>query len=774
MRPGTRLGPYEVVAPLGAGGMGEVWRARDTRLGRDVAIKVLPADLEADPDRLARFEREARALAALSHPNILSIYDFRRDLGITFAVTELLEGETLRERLQRERPSWPKAVEIVVAIADGLAAAHAKGIVHRDLKPENVFLTADGRVKVLDFGLARLVAVSVAEAHTQASAPADTMAGTVLGTVGYMAPEQARGTPVDQRADVFGIGVVLHEMLGGEHPFRRPTPTDTVAAILRDDPSPLPASVPASLAAVVKRCLAKEPGRRYQGGGELKAALERVQRSSGSDRSDSRHEAPRPKHTAGRRRIRSLVVLPLHDLSPDHEQEYFADGMTEALIADLAKIRALRVISRTSAMRYKATDKSLPEIAAELGVDGVVEGSVLRAGHRVRVTAQLIHAATDTHVWAESYERDFEDVLFLQSEVAKAIVDEMRIALTPEESRRLASPRRVNSEAYDACLKGRFHWYKLSREHLDTALRYFELALEKDPGCARAWGGIAATWTSLTDAGFVPPHEAIPKAKAAALRAIELDDSLADAHVNLANLIFYGDWDWPGAEAEFRRAVDLDHSSADAHFFLADFLISMGRAGEAVVECRRALELDPFSFFIQGFVGWHLVYLGRHEEAVAQLRKALQMEPAFSSTRLGLWGAYYRQGLLDEALTEAKKFFEVLGDDEIVAALERGHASSGYAGAMSLAARTLVERSARGHVPAVRIARLWAHAGEVDHALEWLEKAVTWHESPLVHLLVGWDWDALRSDPRFAGLLRRMNLPVLAAADDRKTVGASP
>ena len=774
MRPGAQLGPYKVMASLGVGGMGEVWRARDTRLGRDVAIKVLPADVATDPDRLARFEREARALAALSHPNILSIFDFGRDGDVTYAVTELLEGETLRERLCRERLPWRTAVEIVAAIVDGLAAAHSKGIVHRDLKPENVFVTADGRVKVLDFGLARLVAVSSAETRTHAPSTACTLAGTVLGTVGYMSPEQARGMPVDQRADVFGLGVLLHEMLGGEHPFSRATPTDTVAAILRDEPSPLPASVPAQLVVVVGRCLAKEPGRRYQGGGELKAALEKVRLTGGRNQSGPRHETARPRHSAGRRRIRSLVVLPLLDLSHDADQEYFADGMTEALIADLAKIRALRVISRTSAMRYKGSDRLLPEIAAELGVDGVVEGSVLRAGRRVRVTAQLIHAATDTHLWAESYERDFEDVLVLQSEIARAIVGEIRIAVTPEETRRLASPRQVNSEAYDACLKGRFHWYKLSREHLDTALRYFELALEKDPGCARAWGGIAATWASLTDAGFVPPHEAIPKAKAAALRAIELDDSLADAHVNLANLVFYGDWDWRGAEAEFRRAVELDHNSTEAHFFLADFLMSMGRTEEAMVESRRALELDPFSFFIQGFFGWHLVYLGRYDDAVAQLRKTLQMEPAFSSARLGLWGAFYRQGALREALAEAKKFFEVLGDDEIVAALEDGYANSGYTGAMSLAARRLIERAARGHVPAVRIARLCAHAGEIDHALEWLEKALTWHESPLVHLLVGWDWDTLRPDPRFTNLLRRMNLPVLPAAADRKTVGASP
>ena len=453
------------------------------------------------------------------------------------------------------------------------------------------------------------------------------------------------------------------------------------------------------------------------------------------------------------------MVLPLQNFSSDPEQEYFADGMTEALIANLAKVRALRIISRTSAMRYKGTEKSLPEIAAELGVDAVVEGSVMRVGRRVRITAQLIHAATDAHLWAKSYDRDLEDVLLLQSEVARAIVDEIRVAVTAEEARRLGSPRRVDPEAYDACLKGRFHWYKLSREHLDIALQYFHLALEKDPGCARAWAGIAATWFSLSDAGFVPHREAVPKAKEAALRALELDWSLAAVRVTLANISFGSEWDWSGAEREFRQAIELDPNSADARFFYADFLISMGRDDEATTESRRALELDPLSFFIQGFFGWHLVYLHRCDEAIAHLHKTLQMETDFSSAHLGLWGAFYRKGLREEALAAATKFFAVLGDGAVVEALRRGESASGYEGAMGLAALELEKRAAATHVPAVRIARLWAHAGQVDRALEWLEKAYAWRESPLVHLRAGWDWDSLRGDPRFQSLLHRMEFP---------------
>ena len=766
MQPGTSLGPYEIVALLGAGGMGEVYRARDARLGRDVAIKVLPAAVAADPERLKRFEREAKATAALHHPGILSVYDVGSHEGVPYLVEELLEGESLKDRLARGPLAVPEALRIGVAIARGLAAAHEKGIVHRDLKPGNVFLTEDGTVKLLDFGLAKLVVSTPAAETMTGTLPVSdsTELGVVLGTVAYMAPEQARGQAVDPRADVFAFGVVLYEMVAGRRPFEGSTATETLAAILRDEPPALPGHVPPQIVAVVRRCLAKEPGQRYPRGAELRAALEAVQLGADSARHETRRGAPRSRPRSGRRQIRSVVVLPLADFSRDPEQEYFADGMTEALIADLAGIRELRVISRTSAMRYKGTGKSLPEIAAELGVDGVVEGSVMRAGRRVRITAQLIHAASDTHLWAGSYERDLEDVLLLQGEVARAIVGEIRVAVTAEEARRLASRRKVDPEAYDACLKGRFHWYKLSREQLDLALQYFQLALEKDPRCALAWAGIASVWASLTDTGFVPPHEAIPKAREAALKALELDESLVEVRFKLANLRFCCDWDWSTAEREFRKAIELDPNSADARFFYADFLISLGRNDEALAEDRRALELDPFSFFLQGFYGWHLVYLHRCDDAIAHLRKTLQMEPDFSSAHLGLWGAFYRKGMRAEALAAAEKFFAVLGDGEVVEALRRGGSESGYEGAMRLAALALEKRAAASHVPAVRIARLWAHACDVDRALEWLEKAHAWRESPLVHLAVGWDWDSLRGDPRFASLLSRMGLPAGVAA----------
>jgi TolB-like protein/DNA-binding winged helix-turn-helix (wHTH) protein/Tfp pilus assembly protein PilF len=457
--------------------------------------------------------------------------------------------------------------------------------------------------------------------------------------------------------------------------------------------------------------------------------------------------------------IRSLAVLPLSNLTGDPQQEYFVDGMTDALITDLAKIRTVKVISRTSVMRYKGTNKPLPEIAQALGVDGILEGSVQRSGGRVRITAQLIRTATDTHLWAESYERDSRDVLTLQGDVARAVAREINVALTPEESTHLSSARPVNPEAYEAYLKGQSHWYWLSREHLDTALEYFELALEKDPTYALAYVGVANVWMMRGDSGWMAPGAAYPKAKAAILRALELDDSLAEAHITHANILSLYDRDWSAAEREFRRGIELNPNSADGHFMFADFLISMKRLDKWSTEIHRTVELDPFNPFFQCFYGWQLIYVQRYDEAIAQLTKALATEPDFSSAHMGLWGAYYKRGMDDEALAEAIKFFVVLHDHEVADALTHGYAEGGYGRAMHLGAEVLAVRSKRSYVPAVRIARLYAHAGDKDEALRWLRKAYNEGESPLLHLGVAWDWDLLRTDLRFQDLLRSMRFP---------------
>ncbi len=457
--------------------------------------------------------------------------------------------------------------------------------------------------------------------------------------------------------------------------------------------------------------------------------------------------------------IRSIAVLPLLNLSGDPQQEYFAEGMTDALITDLAKMRELKVISRTSVMQFKDQKKSLPEIARALGVDGILEGSVQRSGEHIRVNAQLIHAPTDTHLWADSYEREARDVLALQGEIAQSVAREIKIALTPEESSDLERSRQVVPEAYEAYLKGQAHWYAISPGHADIALKYFDLALEKDPNYALAYVGIANVWLIRGDAGFMAPEQAFTKARAAVSRALDLDGSLADAHITLGNIEASYDRNWSAGEQEFRRAIELNPNSADAHFMYADFLISMKRLNEWEREIHRALELDPFNSFFQCFYAWHLIYLQRYDEAIAELRKVVATQPDFSSARMGLWGALYKKGQNEEALAEAEKFYAVLGDHEVEDALARGGKQGGYAKAMQLAANVLAARARKTHVPGIRIARLYAHAGEGDEVIRWLNRAYEQHETSLIHLPVAWDWDFVRTDPRFKDLLHRAGLP---------------
>jgi serine/threonine protein kinase len=758
---GQTLSHYRILEKIGAGGMGEVYRAHDERLDRDVALKILPTGVLSDESARKRFRREALALAKLNHSNIATIFDFDTENGTDFLAMEYVAGLSLAEKLAAGPLCESEVLALGIQIAEALEEAEAQGIIHRDLKPQNIMVTTKGQAKVLDFGLAELVKPPSDDILETLD---ETQAGGLVGTLPYMAPEQLRGQPADAQGDLWALGAVLYEMATGQRPFPERLATALVADIQHKAvvlPRRLNPAISEQFEALILKCLEKSPEMRYRSAKDLLAALKSLGTPWGispGPASDILMRRRRARDTR-RKRIQSLVVLPLTNLSRDPEQEYFADGMTDALISNLAKLRALKIISRTSAMRYKGMDKSLPQIAEELNVDAVVEGSVLRAGQRVRITAKLIHAATDTHVWAESYERNLQDVLLLQSELAQAIAGEIQVAITPEEKKHLARSRRVNPEAYEAYLKGRFHWYKLSRENLDTALEYLQLAKEKDPNYALAHSGIAYVWLSRADTGVTLPLEAFPKAKAAALKALELDDTLAEVHEVLAGIKLLYEWDREGAEKEFQRAIELNPNYADVRLMYADFLISSGRVEEWKVEMDRCLELDPLNFFFQCFLGWHFVYLGRYDDAITQLRKNLRTEPNFSAAHLGLWGAFYQKKMYNEALAEAKTFFGLLGDSEVAEALAKGCGESSYSAVMRLAGEKLASRSRQTYVPAIRIARLYAHAGEKERALEWLEKAIEQHEPPLVHLRVGWDWEILRDEPRFQDLLRRINSP---------------
>jgi len=783
---GQQLGHYRILEKIGAGGMGEVYRAHDEQLDRDVALKVLPAHTLTDETARARLLREARAAAALNHPHICTIHEVGEAGGQAYIAMELVEGKPLSALVPGQGLPVETVLRFGSQIADALAHAHERRIVHRDLKSANVVITPEGRAKVLDFGLAkRISGEELAEVTTRSQASL-TQAGALIGTVPYMAPEQLRGQPADARSDVWALGVVLYEMVAGARPFQGQTSFELSSAILNQVPPPLSPAVPTQLGAVIERCLAKEPGQRYQQGSEVRAALEAVQSGAAIPAWPTwkyalsrrrwlalaaalaavftvvaalNFETLRTRLTGGAPRIRSLAVLPLANLSGDPEQDYFADGMTEELITNLAKISALKVISRTSMMQYKGTKKPLPQIAKELNVDAIIEGSVLREGGQVRITAQLIQASTDQHLWAESYQRDLRGVLALQGEIASVIAEKVRAALTPTERTRLASARPVNPEAYDAYLKGMQHWYKLTPQDIDTALEYFELALKKDPNYAPAHSGVALVWIGRQQMGYTAPREAGPKAKAAALKAVELDNTLAEAHFSLANVNLFYEWDWAGAEVEFKRAIELNPNYPDAWALYPHYLMIMKRPEEAMAQSQRALELDPFNAHFQALHAARLEWAGRYDEAIVQFRKALRMSPGLAWAHWMLSVIFLRKAMYEESLAETKASYYYVGDREVEEALTQGYAQSGYRGAMRRAADILAARSRKTYVIPSDVATLYVGAGEKAQALEWLEKGVEVRDGNMSCVNVDPTYDTLRNTPRFQDLLRRMNFP---------------
>jgi eukaryotic-like serine/threonine-protein kinase len=755
---GRQYGPYRILSLLGAGGMGEVYRAHDNRLGRDVAIKTLPPEFARDPRRLARLRREARTLASLNHPNIAAIYGLEESTEAHYLVLELVEGETLHGPLP-----LPAALDLAGQVAAALEAAHQHGIVHRDLKPANLKVSPQGTVKVLDFGLAKEIWGTEEELdHAQPAAQdADgTLTGQILGTPAYMSPEQARGEKVDQRADIWAFGCLLYEMLAGKRAFERGSVSATTAAVTEREPDwrALPAETPRKVRDLLRQCLQWDANRRLNDMGEARTTIQQARRGRPRRASTRAAVAPARERHPPAGRIRALAVLPLTNLAGDPEQEYFADGMTEALIAELAQVRALRVISRTSAMHYKATTKTVPEIARELGVDAIVEGSVTRDGGRVRITAQLVHAASDRHLWARSYERDLKDLLGLQSEVARAIADEIQVKLTPQERARLARPRPVNVEAHEAYIRGRYHW---GRVHPDRSIELFQRAIAIDPENADAHAGMADAQCMIFGAAMqlVPPTRLAPAARAAALRALELDESLAEPHVSLARVLFWHDRDPVGAERELRLAVQVNSNCAMAHFHFGMLCADLGRSHEAVAAFQRSLQLDPVSCWNATLAGFFLYELGQEEAGWQQLQKALDLDADFFQ----LWSlrslVHCDEGRFPEAIAEAQKGVR------LSSGLPTARGYEGYA--LGMAGRRaealaildqLEELSHQRYVPA--IARVWCWLGLGDHerVLEWLENGYEQRDSYLPHLRLNRAFRPLDPDPRFQDLLRRLGL----------------
>jgi serine/threonine protein kinase/tetratricopeptide (TPR) repeat protein len=738
--------------------MGVVFRAEDPRLEREVALKVLKQDALHDEESKRRFRLEARALSRLLHPNVATLFDFDSDRGVDFLVLEFVPGESLARTLVNGPLPETRARAIALDVAEGLQSAHEKGIVHRDLKPGNIVITPRGRAKVLDFGLARVMpgAASLTQSATISGASA------LVGTVPYMSPEQVRDDRVDARSDLYALGAVLFEMTTGRRPFSG----DDVLSLLYQiahEPAPLLRVVRPGLSieleGVVARCLEKAPLRRFSDAGALLRALR-------GECSDDGSESPRAAASPGGapesgpgRGIRSLVVLPFENRSGDPAQEFFADGMTDALITDLAQIEALRVISRTSAMRFKGTHPPLSELARDLRVDGVVEGSALRVGDRVRITVQLVDVATDRNLWAKSYERSLTDILALQSEVAHAIADEIRIQVTPDERARLRSKGTVIPAAHVAYLQGSFLWNRFTGESVKAAIRRFEEALAIDPNYAAACAGLADSYIMLANHHILPPREGYTLGRKAAERGLSLDESVAELHTSLGWIHRLFDWDWPAAERECLRSVQLNPGYAFGRSRYALLLSGMGRHEEAIAEAERAHELDPLNLLTYTVVGDTLFFARRFDRSVASYRKCLELDPTFGAAHTDLARSLEQLGRADEAVEEFVR--GTTGPDGVARPSSGLAILYARAGRMDEARATLEALKAlaqKEFVSPYGIASYYAIIGDHERALDWLEKAYSERDGTLVWLKVHPRLDGLRGEPRFRDLLARLRL----------------
>ena len=826
----ARISHYRIIRRLDRGGMGEVFLAEDTRLGRQLALKLLLAEHTRDADRLRRFEQEARAASALNHPNILTIYEIGRAGDRHYIATEYVEGETLRQAIKRGPVAAAEAVDLAAQIAEALSAAHAAGVVHRDIKPENVMLRPDGYVKVLDFGLAKLVERRAGPAaHEAETMLAHTQPGAVMGTSWYMSPEQAQGQPVDARTDVWSLGCVLYEMLAGRPPFVGATPSHVVVALLERDPPPLSEHLPDAppgLQQVVERALAKDLRARYQTVGEmledlraLRPALEPAAgtRPTGGLRmraavdgrdapSTSHHPAARTglsararvtraarrldtaapalrnrfvtaavaslllfvlglgayvlfvRLTARHTDIDAIAVLPFVNAGGDPETEYLSDGITESLINSLSPAPGLKVMSRNSVFRYKGRDVEPARVARELGVGAVLTGEVAQRGEDLVVSVELIDGRDSTHLWGEKYNRRLSDVLAVQEEIAREIAARLRSRLRGGGGP--ADPKRHTRDgaAYQDYLRGRYFWNKRNEEGFRRAVAYFNQAIERDPSYALAYAGLADTYSLMSDYSIVPPREAMPKARAAAERALALDESLAEAHTSLAFVRMAYDWQWEAAGRDFERALELSPNYATAHQWYASYLVQVGRFGEALSEIKRAQELDPLAPIISANAGLYHYYARQYDRAVEQLRKTIEVDEQFGVAHLYLGYVYLQQpGRTAEAVAEFQKAQDYMGEDpETLSALGHAYAAAGRRADAQKILDQLRERSARGYVSPYFMAVVYAGLGEHERAFEWLEKSYEDRHPGMILLKSDPRFDPLRRDPRLSNLIRRI------------------
>jgi eukaryotic-like serine/threonine-protein kinase len=747
---GQTVSHYRILEKLGGGGMGVVYKAEDTKLGRFVALKFLPESFFEDRHSVERLQREARAASALNHPHICTIHDIDEHEGRQFIVMELLEGQTLKHRIAGQALPTDDVAKLGMQTAEALEAAHAKGIVHRDVKPPNIFVTARGDVKVLDFGLAKVV-----EHSSDLMVPMESLTETqaAVGTLPYMSPEQLRGKRVDARTDIYALGVVLYEMATGRRPFRERLSTQLVDDILHKSP-PLPGRLNPGLSPkledIILKCLEKDPENRYQSVKEVRVDLRRLEESS---KVAPALPPPRRRYgvtavaisaillagvlvglnvggwrgrflkRAGPKHIESLAVLPLENLSGDPQQDYFADGMTEAVITEVAQISELKVTSRTSVMQYKHTKKPLREIAKALGVDAVLEGAVQRSGGKVAITAQLIEGSTDRHLWAKSYQREMSDVLALEREVAQNVAEEVGVKLGSSQQAYVAAARTVNPESHEDYLLGLHYLRSGTREGTQKAVEYFQAAVAKDASDARSYARLAEAYRGLSSL-YMAPLDAMPKAKAAAARALELDETLAESHASLGVLKLFYDWDWPGAGKEFMRALDLNPSLVEAHLGKATYLATLGRFDEALAEDKLALSLDPASPRARVASLTHTYLARRFDQAIEECRKTIELAPTVGTPHAILGLVLSSEGRATDAIVESQNGARLSGSPSHLAMLGYVYAKAKNRTEAKKVIQWLAEQSKQRYVCSFDVAGIYVGLGEPDQGLLWLEKAL--------------------------------------------------
>ena len=806
---------YKIKSRLGVGGMGEVYLAEDTRLRRSVALKFLPAHFTRDENYVRRFEREARAVAALSHPNVCTIHEVvETEEGRLGIVMEYVDGVTLRERIAAGPMKVGDVLDIAIQVATALSAAHAAGIVHRDIKPENIMLRSDGLVKVLDFGLAKLAPlnISFSGAEAQTELLVQTNPGIVMGTVPYMSPEQARGKNVDVRTDIWSLGVVLYEMLTNHQPFAGETTSHVIVSILESEPRSLAhyLDAPGQLQRVVTKALRKEKKERYQTVRDLLAELKNLKQelevegrmlrpaeivadsggtpvpASGSASATFTQKRKlvaiaaavglaliistlfyfislRKSGPIANQPVKSIAVLPFKSLGADTSDEYLGIGLAETLTTRLSSLKQLTVRPTSAILKYSSAEKETVVAGRELGVDTVLEGSIRRMGERVRVTAQLVSMRDGSLLWTENFDENFTDIFKLEDSISAQVTRALALKLSGEEQQRLTKRHTDNPEAYRFYLKGRYFWNKRTADGFTRGIAQFKQALEIDSDYALAYAGLADSYKGLAFYNFAAPNETMPQAKEAALRAIAINNKLAEPHASLAHVLTNYDWNWSEAEKEFKLSIELNPDYGSAHqWYAIHYLTARARWDEALQEMKRALDLEPMSLVMNSFMGATLHYAGRTDDAIEQLRKTIEMDPNFAVAHWYLGLAYEQKKMFDEAITEFRQAITLSGGSPLMkAALAHAYAKTNKKTEAIAILNELKELSKRRYISSYEVAAVYVALGDNEQAFQFLEKAHAEHCFHLIFLNVWPQFAPVRADPRFRNLLNRIGLSEL-------------